>query len=163
MDKIMNIWTFVKKHWEPIISVFSFALAMISLFRSEKAQKLQNRVNEMELKLKQYEIEKIEKEKEEASSSEVQARVVRLGDSKYKMKVWNSGHTTTFNVVARFEGNPKIIVSNNNIMPFDELAPNKNFDLWLIVHMGSALKFVIITEWKDELGIHHEKRQMGAL
>ena len=138
-------------------------VAVVALIKSSKAEKLQNRVNEMEIKIKEYELERIAKEKEEESSSCVEARVITIGKGKHRLKVWNSGNKTAYNVTARFDGDPKILLMDQEKQPYDELAPNKSYELVLVVHMGSASKFRIITEWIDADGKKQSKSQMGDL
>lgn len=164
LKEIMSALVLFAKDWgEMTIAGVSLLIAVIALIKSSKAQKLQNRVNEMEIKIKEYELERITKEKEEASSSCVEARVITIGSGKHRLKVWNSGNTTVYNVTAKFDGNPNIIVMDSDKQPFDELAPNKSYELVLVVHSGSASKFRIITEWTDAEGKINSKSQMGDL
>lgn len=46
-----------------LIAAISLLVAIISLFKSSKAQRIQNKVNELELKIKQNELDRIAKEK----------------------------------------------------------------------------------------------------
>lgn len=164
LKEIMSALVLFAKDWgEMTIAGVSLLIAVIALIKSSKAEKLQNRVNEMEIKIKEYELERITKEKEEASSSCVEARVITIGSGKHRLKVWNSGNTTVYNVTAKFDGNPNIIVMDSDKQPFDELAPNKSYELVLVVHSGSASKFRIITEWTDTVGKINSKSQMGDL
>ncbi len=150
--------------WGPIIiSATSLLVAVVSLVKSSKAQNLQNKVNELELKIKENEVAIIEQEKRAASASIVEARVICMGKSQYRLKVWNSGNATAYNVTAKFEGNPEIIIMDKEKMPFEELEAKKNFEMVLITHMGSARKFKIMTEWDDKNGRHYSKSQMGDL
>ena len=52
---------FIKDWGALIIAGISLLVAIISLFKSSKAQHLQNKVNELELKIKQDELDKIAK------------------------------------------------------------------------------------------------------
>ena len=163
-EEIITTLVAYAKDWgELTIAGVSLLIAVIALIKSSKAEKLQNRVNEMEIKIKEYELERITKEKEEASSSCVEARAISIGSGKHRLKVWNSGNTTVYNVTAKFDGNPNIIVMDSDKQPFDELAPNKSYELVLVVHSGSASKFRIITEWTDIEGKINSKSQMGDL
>ena len=145
-----------------LFSAASLLIAIISLIKASKAQSLQNRVNELEVKIKQYELEKLEAEKAEAALSCVEARVIHISRGKYKLKVWNSGNVKVFNVFAKIEKDSEIILMDSK-MPFDELEPKKSFEEYLIVHAGSARKFKITTSWEDAAGNRQEKIQMGDL
>lgn len=57
------------------IAFLSLVIAIIALVKSSKAEKLQTRINEMELKLKEYEVAKMEQEQKEATLACVEARL----------------------------------------------------------------------------------------
>lgn len=158
MSKIVSV---VKEWGALIIAGISLLVSIISLSKSSKAQRLQNKVNELELKIKQNEIEKIAKEKEEAGLACVEARFITVGKGKHRLKVWNSGNTTAYNVTARFDGDVGILIMDQEKQPFEELEPRKSYELVLITHNGSASKFRIITEWTDAEGKPYIKAQMG--
>ena len=154
---------FASNWGELSIAFISLVIAIVALVKSSKAEKLQTRINEMELKLKEYEVAKMEQEQKEATLACVEARVISIGQGKHRLKVWNSGNAPAYNVVARFDGNPQIIMFGDEKQPFDVLEANKNYEIALITHGGSASKFKIITEWVDKNGNHQSKTQMGDL
>ena len=65
---LKEVVPFIKDWGALIIAGISLLVAIISLFKSSKAQRLQNKVNELELKIKQNELDKIAKEKEDGCS-----------------------------------------------------------------------------------------------
>ena len=158
---ICAVITFLEDWGELTIATVALIVSIVAIVQSSKAQKLQNRINELEIQIKQYEVEKIKKEQVEAGVSCVEARVVTIGAGKYRMKVWNSGKTTVYNVSAVFEGNPGIMIMDREKQPFEELEARKSYELILITHNGSASKFRIITEWTDSSGKQYTKTQMG--
>lgn len=159
---MVGLFEFIKTWGALIVATASLLIAIISLIRSAKAQNLQNKINEIELSIKQHELDKIAIEKAEAARSCVEARVIHISNNKWKLKVWNSGNVKVFNVNAILEEGSEIIMVDSK-MPFDELEPNKSFEEHLIVHMGSARKFKIITSWTDDQGNKQEKIQMASL
>lgn len=165
MEVLINILQevvlFIKDWGALIIAGISLLIAVISLFKSSKAQRLQNKVNELELKIKENELERIVKEKEESALACVEARFITIGKGKHRLKVWNSGNATAYNVTARFDGDVGIIIMDREKQPFEELEARKSYELILVTHSGSASKFKIITEWTDVSGKQHTKTQMG--
>ena len=145
-----------------IISGLALIVSVISWIQSSKAQSLQNRINELDLKLKEFELAEKERQESELSKSCVEARVTSIGKGKYKLKVWNSGNTTVSDVTARIEADG-IIMMDREKMPFDQLEPQKNFDISLIVGGQMDRKFHIITEWTDANGQKQSKDQMGDI
>lgn len=160
METVTSVLEFLQTWGALLISGLSFLIAVVSLVKSSRAQKLQNKVNGLELLLKQSELEKIAKEKAEANSSCVEARAISMGTGKWRLKVWNSGNTVARMVTAKFDGDPQIIILDTEKMPYEELEPNKSFELILITHSGSANKFKVITEWDDSNGAHQSKSQI---
>ena len=71
--------TFLEDWGELIIATVALIVSIVAIVQSSKAQKLQNRINELEIQIKQYEVDKIKKEQVEAGVSCVEARVVTIG------------------------------------------------------------------------------------
>lgn len=157
------IVTFVKEWGELLISAVAFIVSIIAMKKASKSEELQDKVNELELQIKQYEIEKIKEEKDAANTSCVEARVITIGKGKHRMKVWNSGNATVYNVTASFDGEPGIIIMDREKQPFDELEAGKNYELVLVAYGHHDSKFKIITEWEDKEGQKYSKVQMGDL
>lgn len=143
------------------VSGISLLVAIISLIKSSKAQRLQNKVNELELEIKQNELDRIAQEKKAEFLACVEARFITVGKGKHRLKVWNSGNATAYNVTARFDGDVGILIVDSEKQPFEELEARKSYELGLITHAGSASKFRIITEWTDVNGKQCKKEQMG--
>ena len=160
---IPDLIKFAENWGELSIAAISLLIAVIALFKSSKAEKLQNRVNQMEIKIKEYELERIEKEKEESESSCVEARVITIGKGKHRLKVWNSGNTTVYGVTARFDGDPGIFIVDQDKQPFDELEPGKSYELVIVPYGDYGSKFRLITEWTDLRGKKQSKSQMGDI
>lgn len=156
------IWSCIKEGATYIMPLVALLLSIISLCKSAKGQKLQVRVSELELKLKQYEVAELEKRKTEADLACIEARVINISQGKYKLKVWNSGQATAYKVSATVDQDSNLMIMGSK-MPFDFLAAGKSFEEHLIVHMGTADKFKIVTSWEDASEQEHQKEQMGSL
>ena len=143
-----------------VISGVSLLLALVSFIVSIRAQHLQNRVNELELKIKEFELAERESAEAEKNKSCVEARMVRISKGKYRLKVWNSGNTSVYNVSATRPNEYGIMLYNDDKMPYEFLDPQKGFDIVSIVHMGSSSKFLVTTEWTDAAGIKQKKEQL---
>lgn len=149
------------KTWGSILIAFaSLIVAIVSLAKSSKTQKIQNQLNSLEVLIKQQELDRLAEEKKIRSC--VEARVIHISKGNWKLKVWNSGNTTAYNVVATIEENAEVRIFDSK-MPFDELEPNKSFESALLVYMGSSEKFRVTTTWEDENKNTHEKTQVVSL
>ncbi len=162
-ELLETVISFADTWGELALSAIATVLSIIAMVKSSKAEKLQNQVNTLELKLKAYELEKIEKEKRDALISNVEARVICIGRDDYRLKVWNSGNAPAQNVTVKLENNEGIFLIDQGKQPFEILEPRKNYELGLIAVNGSASKFWAITEWYDEAGEFHANTQMCDL
>lgn len=141
-----------------VFSAVSVVLAIISFVVSIRAQRLQNRLNEMDLRLKQYEL--AEKEKEQVNSPCVEARINHIVKNKYKIKVWNSGNAKAKNINVTWDKTEGIMSFDTDKLPFDELEPNKSFEIAIFLYGGAPSKLYITTEWVDEGGTKGSKKQL---
>lgn len=146
-----------------LLSIAAFVVSIIALLQSSKAQKLQNRINEMELRIKQNEIEKIEQEKAQATRACVETRIVSLGQYKHEIKVWNSGNAPAYDVIVRFDEEANVYMHDKGIQPFEELLPMKNYTIPLFIPDGCARKVRIVIEWTETNGKHQRKVQTEAI
>ncbi len=74
---------FIKTWGALIVAAASLLIAIISLIKSAKAQKLQNKINKIELLIKQHELDKIAIEKAEAVRSCVEARIIQISNTSH--------------------------------------------------------------------------------
>ena len=140
ISTLKEMVSFIKDWGALIIAGISLLVAIISLSKSSKAQRLQNKVNELELKIKQDELDKITKEKEDAELACVEARFITVGKGKHRLKVWNSGNATAYHVSARFDGDV-------GIMPYS-LKKLKGF--FEVYNIHAALSDAVQLIYKSE-------------
>ena len=127
-----------------------------------QAQKLQNKVNELDARIKEYELEKIEQEKTESNSFVIKARAIKTGKNKYHLKIYNAGSIKAYNVTAAIPNEYNVVLLNNK-MPFDELEPQNSFEECLVVHMGSSPKFKVELNWLDNNGREYKNEQICSI
>lgn len=137
----------------------ALVLSIFSYRDSRKANKVQDRLNELEEKLKKYELEDKEKEREDATKACVEARVMKISKGNYRMKVWNSGKGTAYNVDFRIPEEIKSMVWRGKV-PYEFLESGKNFEELVMVHYGTPNKFKVTTTWTDAQGNPYSKEQI---
>lgn len=143
-----------------IVSIVSLVIAVISLVKSYKTQKLQDKVNSLEVKIKQYELEKINQEKESKEKTLVEVNVVKVSNNNYKLRVSNNSDKSVFNVKVKIDKEYNVPIIDNDVLPLETLEPKNSFDLIIIRYMNSASKFYVITEWEDENGKTLSNKQL---
>lgn len=145
-----------------VVPFVVFVLSIFSFHESRKVNKVQLRLNEMEEKLKKYELEEIEKVRDAANKSIVEARIYNISKGKYRMKIWNSSQATAYDVDFEVPEELKSLVFRDKV-PFEVLEPGKSFEERMIYYDGTPPKFSIKTTWKNENGEHYEKEQLVTL
>ena len=147
ISTLKEMVSFIKDWGALIIAGISLLVAIISLSKSSKAQRLQNKVNELELKIKQDELDKITKEKEDAELACVEARFITVGKGKHRLKVWNSGNATAYHVSARFDGDVGIMImdSQQNSVDLNALATSVGVPFRLVENQAASAQTADVT------------------
>jgi len=154
-----EFFIYLVKYGFPIVAL---GLSILSYRDSRKANRVQERLNEVEEKLKKYELEEKEKEREEATKACVEARIMEISRGNYRMKFWNSGKATAYNIDFEIEVEYRGFV-RRDIVPFEFLEPGKSFEERVIVHDGTPNKFKVTIIWKDMQGNPYSKEQIVTI
>lgn len=144
-----------------VMPIAAFLLSILSLVKSNKVTKMEEKLNEYDLKLKQYELEKIEQEKSKSEEACIEARIVNVYNDKYRIKIWNSGTATAYNVDYDIPAEYNIILVKR-ITPFEILEPGHNFEEHIVIHSQSENKYKVITSWQDQDGNTFNNEQIKA-
>lgn len=138
--EIIKLWVNFKEFFIDLVQygfpTIAIILSIISFIDSRKAGKIQDKLNELEEKLKKYELEEKEKEREEATKANIEARVVKISKGNYKMKIWNSGKATAYDVDFVIPEEYKDIVWKTKV-PYEFLESGKNLKklyLYILEH-----------------------------
>ena len=109
-----------------------------------------------------------EKENEDAlkgKQADLGASIIKLGSSKYRLKVWNKGAATARNVRIEFpEGNDLVIESEvTDKFPMESLEKYQAVELIAAVHMQTKRKHVVRLVWEDDAQSYNEKLSYPTL
>lgn len=139
--------------------IAAFLLSVLALIKSNKIKKMEEKLNEYDLKLKEYELERIQQEKNKKNEACVEARIVKISSNKYRIKIWNSGTATAYNVDYDIP-NEYHIGLVKRVTPFEILEPGHNFEEHVIILADSENKYKVITRWQDKDGTDFNKEQL---
>jgi hypothetical protein len=84
---------------------------------------------------------------------------VNISKGNYRLKVWNSGKATAYNVDYMIPEECKGMVFKDKV-PYEFLESGKNFEEIVLVHSGTPNKFKVTTTWQDEQGNSNSKEQI---
>lgn len=155
--QIKNIFINMVQYGFPTLAII---LSLLSYKDSKKANKMQVRLNLIEEKLMSYDLEEKEKKREEATKACIEARIMKISNNNYKLKIWNSGEATAYNV--NFQTTDEIMNEfiQKDKVPFEMLDSHKSFEECVLIHIASPRKFPIITTWEDEEKKQYSKNQI---
>ena len=154
--EIKYVFDTVVRYIFPLIAI---VISVFSFYHSRKVNKVQLRLNEMEEKLKKYELEEIEKIREASNKSLVEARIYNVSKGKYRLKIWNSGQVEAYEVDFQVPDDIKGMVYRDKV-PFEILEAGKSFEEHIIYCAGMPSKLKVKTTWKDINGENYEKEQI---
>ena len=120
---------------------------------------MEEKLREYELALKKHELEKIRENEEKKAN--IEARVIKISKGSYRLKVWNSGNETAYNVAVSIPKEYSVIIMKDK-MPFEYLEPGNSFEECVVIHMQSAPKFKVISKWEDEMGNEFLNEQLRS-
>ncbi|WP_174615471.1 hypothetical protein [Virgibacillus ihumii] len=155
MKTLYSVSEYFVNNW---LAILAFIISFLSFMDAKNANKVLNRVQELEEKLKLYELE----EKEEAQKACVEARVVKISKNNYKLKIWNSGKATAFNVDFEVSGLREGNIFKEKV-PYEFLEGGKYFEESVMVAAFTVRKFNVKTMWNDKSGDQHHKEQIVSM
>lgn len=136
-----------------IAAVGALIVSIVSLCKSSKIEKIQKEVSELDARLKQYELEEVEKGREAC----IEARLVHDGKRHY-LKVFNKGEGTAFDIDYSIPDDYKCAnCFGREKTPFPKLEHHDSYEEFVVVYMGFPAMVELITHWKDEDGNEHSK------
>lgn len=138
-----------------LISLSAISLSLYTYFKHDRLIKNQA------VLLNKYQIERIEKDKENERKAVIEANVYRLDGGKSILKVYNKGKSLAKQVNVKF---PEIkgFQIMNNPCPID-IRPQIGVDITLILYTNSPDKIIIQFEWDDEFKANNSDSQTVQL
>ncbi len=129
-----------------VMSMLSLLVSVIAIARTFRTQRLQDRLNELEIVIKNDQVENLNKEKNAC----IEARIYQVTKGSLNMRVWNSGNAIARNINVEFEEGTEVVNMAPDLLPYEELEPSKSFDIPLCGFDGMKSKFYVITYWEDD-------------
>lgn len=131
------------------IATVALILSIYSTHKTSKLNKLQGEVMAIEKELSKLQLEREKNETTMALKADLSASVIKLGNSKERLKVFNKGKAIATNI--RFEqiGDANVFLYTDGIFPLESLEPYQSVELVLAAHDGSASKIAVRLTWDD--------------
>lgn len=143
------------------IPILNLLFSILALVKANRINKVEEKLREYDIKLKEYELEKIEKEKDLEKEANIEAKIIKISEGKYKIRIFNSGAAIAYNVDYDIPKEYNIITFKE-VTPFEYLEPGKSFDEHVIIHHQSSHKYLVKTTWKDRAGDVYNNECLNA-
>lgn len=140
-------------------------LSMYATFTTAHFNRRQKTLIESQEKLNKLLLDKEEAGSKSELQADLGASFVKLGSSKYRLKVWNKGKCTARNVSLEFPEGNEILVQHDidQKFPLEALEMHQSVELIAAVHMGTKSKHAIKLHWADDHSENNEKLVYATL
>lgn len=134
-----------------IIASLALLFSVYATFKTVQFNNRQQDVIKSQAKLNQLLLDKESAGVEMDRQADLSASFLKLGNSKYRLKVYNKGKAPARQVTISFpEGNEVISESDiNSKFPLQLLDVHQSVELIASVHMGTKSKHLVKLEWDD--------------
>lgn len=141
------------------IATGALALSSYATWKTFKFNEKQNMLIESQARLNKLLLEKETSEVLNIKKADLGATFIKLGSSKYRLKIWNKGKSAARNVSLEFpEGNDCLIQSDIDAkFPLEILETHQSVELIAAVSMNTKSKHPIKLIWSDEFSESNEK------
>lgn len=148
-----------------LIAGLAFLLSGYATWQTVSFNKKQKSLVESQEKLNNLLLEKEKGDALKEKRADLGASFIKLGSSKYRLKIWNKGSATAKNVRIEFpEGNDVIIDSEIiDKFPMESLERFQSVELIASVHMQTKRKHLVRLIWEDDAQLHNEKLSYPTL
>ena len=142
-----------------IIAALALVISFYATWRTFRFKKSEQELVEIQKKLNTFMLEKEQRDAEQATRAELGAAFVTLGAHKHRLKVFNKGKATAYQVNLNFpEGNDVILQQDiQEKLPLESLERGQSVELIAAVTLSTKRKHAIELLWHDEDGIEHSK------
>lgn len=142
-----------------IIALLALILSGYATYRTHKFKESEQELFELQKKVNKLVLSKEKKEADEATKANIGANFIKIGKAKHRLKVFNKGKATAYNVKIEFpDGNDLIIESDvEDKFPMEIVEQGQSVDLVAVSHTQSNNKLKIRLIWENDDGSKDEK------
>ncbi|WP_299664350.1 hypothetical protein [uncultured Psychromonas sp.] len=148
-----------------LIAGLAFLLSGYATWQTVSFNKKQKSLVESQEKLNNLLLEKENGDALKEKRADLGASFIKLGSSKYRLKIWNKGSATAKNVRIEFPEGNEVIIDSELIdkFPMESLERFQSVELIASVHQQTKRKHVVRLIWEDGAQSHNEKLSYPTL
>ena len=133
-----------------IASVIAAIAAVIALWRTRNLPKLEQSVHNTQNELNKLLLRKEKADAITAECADFSARFVKIGSSKWRLKIANKGKASAQDVDVDFPDSG-IILGAEDKFPMAVMEPGDSVELIAAIAMGDPPKIQVKISWKDRM------------
>lgn len=142
-----------------IAAGLALALSAYATWKTIQFNNRQKSLIDSQEQLNKRLLSKEDAESDKDRRAELGATFIKLGSSKYRLRVFNRGKSTARDVNIEFPDGDDV-VSQSDVsrkFPMEALEPHQSVELIASIHLGSKSKHTIRLSWSDEASASNEK------
>ncbi|EGR0171328.1 hypothetical protein J4H39_22190 [Vibrio alginolyticus] len=141
------------------IALVALGLSGYATWRTIQFSKRQDSLVETQNKLNKLLLAKETEEVIDDRKADLGASIIKLGNHKCRLKIWNKGNAEAKNVTVEFpDGNELVPESElQSKLPYESLEKHASIELLAAVHMQTPRKHKLKLGWSDEHRNKNEK------
>jgi hypothetical protein len=142
-----------------VIAVLALLVSGFTTWKTVRFNDRQRSVNESQERLNVRLLAKEDAEASVEKKAELGAAFIKMGNSSYRLKIWNQGKSPARDVRIEFPSGHDIFVQSDvdRKFPLERLDPHQSVELMAAVHMGSKSKHEVKLLWADDHSNANEK------
>ena len=148
-----------------IIAFFALLLSGYATWRTHRFKKSEEELLDIQKKLNVLIIDKEKREAANEKKAELGANFITIGSNKHRLKIFNKGKATAYNVTIAFPEENNIIHKHDidAIFPLESLERGQSVELFAVIGMHTKSKLAIHLSWQNEDGETSEKVAYATL
>ncbi|WP_292364243.1 MULTISPECIES: hypothetical protein [unclassified Methanoculleus] len=142
-----------------ITAIIALLLSAYATWRTHKFKKREEELLDIQKKLNIFILDKEEREATQEKKADLGANFVTIGSNKHRLKIFNKGRATAYNVTIDFpEGNHMILDHDiEQKFPLESLERGQSVELIAVVGMSTKSKLAVRLFWQNEDGKKSDK------
>lgn len=142
-----------------IFTGLAFALSCYATWMTVQFNHRQKTLIESQERLNNMLLLQGEREVQSAARADLGASFIKLGSSKYRLKIFNKGKACARDVRIEFPDGNDILIESEiaEKFPLEILDPHQAVELIAAPHLGSKLKHTVRLIWADDASENNDK------
>jgi len=145
--------------WGDLPAYVALGLSIVALSVSHKFNQRQKKFFENQELLNKQMLRQIDEQNKEKKQADFGARIVKLGQSSHRLKVFNSGKAPGRNVrIEVLEGNEMLVGGEvQDKFPADQIDPGSGIEMIATMYLSGPTKIKLRVLWEDDFSASQEK------